>query len=182
MQKKFITTYILIGVLLVLGAIIYFLKYTPAKENQIAPQVAFYQNFTKDNITKVEIVKAGKILTLQKDNDKWLEKKEGMADQEADTAQVDTLFSKLSDIKVGEPITQTEDKKALFQVDGSNVQIKMYNNDQEAINFYLGKSTADFNGNYLRKEDENKIYSSNERITFYFDKTTFVKTDTNTNQ
>lgn len=178
MQKKFLTTYILLGALIILLGGAYLIKYKPFdKEKNSQLNTAFYQNFNKDYVTKVEIIKAGKILTLLKESDKWQEIKDNAEKKEADSTLVDAMFTKLADLKIGEPITQTEDKKSLFQVDGSNLQVKMYNNDKEAVNFYIGKNTADFSGNYIRREGENKIYSTSERITSYFDKTTFAKTE-----
>jgi len=181
MQKKFYGTYILIGVLFILAGLAYLFFAQPWSKKNTDTSISFYQNFNQDSINKIEIIKAGKTLTLTKENDKWTETSNDSEKKDADSSLISTMFSKLNAIKINDPITETVDKQVLFNVDGSNVQVKMYNNNQTVANFYIGKYTPDYNGNYIRQDGENKIYRTNGLILSYFDKATFVKETTTNN-
>lgn len=170
MPKKYLATYILVGCLALLAAAVYLIIAQPFAKKEDLSGTAFYTAFNKDNIIKIEILNAGQTVTLTKESDKWMQ--DG---KETKTEDIDTIFTKTADIKIIEPITESADKLALFQVDGSLLTVKMYAGEQLAYHFYIGKYTPDYNGNYIRKEGENKVYAASEMISYYFDKSNFAK-------
>ncbi|MFA6027915.1 MAG: DUF4340 domain-containing protein [Patescibacteria group bacterium] len=170
MPKKYLATYILLGCLALLAVAVYIIKVQPFSNKEDASGISFYSAFNKDNITKIEIINSGQTVTLTKESDKWMQ--DGV---EAKTEDIDSIFTKTADIKVTEPITDSADKLTLFQVDGSALTVKMYAGEQLIYHFYIGKNTPDYNGNYIRKEGENKVYAAEPMISYYFTKDSFAK-------
>jgi hypothetical protein len=170
MSKKYLATYILLGCLALLAVAVYIIKVQPFSDKEDVNGTSFYSAFNKDSITKIEIINAGQVVTLTRESDKWMQ--DGV---EAKTEDIDSIFTKTADIKVLEPITDSVDKLALFQVDASALTIKMYAGEQLTYHFYIGKNTPDYNGNYIRKEGENKVYAAKPMISYYFSKESFIK-------
>ena len=145
------------------------------KKSAVPSAKNFYENLQTDAISKIEIIKAGKILSLVKENDKWLEMTSETEKSAADAEAIKTLLDKAKNIKVAAAVTDKTDKQELFQVTSAGLEVIFYQGEQKLADFYIGKTTPDFNGNYLRKDGENQIYSTTERISSYFSKSTFVK-------
>jgi hypothetical protein len=174
-MRKYLSTFILIGVLLILVAGVIGIRYYKEKKQAAPVANNFYENLDIDHITKIEIIKAGKLLNLIREKDKWTESVVDQEPQEAEKESVDGLLSTIKDIKIKEEITNKADKQELFQVTTNTLEVRLFQGEEEIADFFIGKTTPDFNGNYIRKDGENSIYATTERISSYFSKGTFVK-------
>lgn len=170
MQKRFLTTYILIAVVVLLAAAIYIVKFTEQKQETVPEVTAWYENFNKDQVDQVEITNKENKIILVKQDGVW-HQEEG----QADTSLVQAMLDKAADIKVGDPVTSSSDKQQIFQVDENGVNVIFYSNNQKVIDFYLGKSTPDFSGVYVRKNTDNNIYEVKERLSLHFTYPTYIK-------
>lgn len=175
MKQKRLSIIILIGILLLLVAAVIGMKIHQEKKQAVPTAANFYEDLDMDHITKIEIIKAGKLLNLIKENDKWIESIADQDPQEADKELVDSLLSVTKEIKIKEEITDKYDKQELFQVTADTLEVMLFQGEEKIADFFIGKTTPDFNGNYIRKEGENNIYATTKRISSYFDKNTFIK-------
>lgn len=175
MKQKRLSIIILIGILFLLVAAVIGMKMYQEKKQEVPAAKSFYKDLKIDNVDKIEITKAGKALSLVKENGKWLEMISETEKAEADSEAIKILLDKTKNIKVGEIITDKADKQELFQVNSAGLQVIFYQGEEKLADFYLGKTTPDFNGNYLRRNGENNIYSTTERISSYYSQNTFVK-------
>lgn len=187
MNKKLLTTYILLGALAILIGIVLLIKFVPTEKNVAPEEKSFYQNLDTQLISKIEIINKQVTQTLIKEadssgNETWYVQKD--ADKkEADATQINSLLSKIYGIKVTDPVTTNKEKQALFQVDDTALHVKMYQKEQLVVDLYIGKNTPDYVGVYLRKNGEDAIYQCNERLNYDFNVADFEKkASTNTNQ
>ena len=176
-NKKFFSTYILIAVLLILIGGILFVNNSKEQEKQVAAEKSVYENFDVSDIDKIEIIEDQKTVTIYKNEDKWMKQEtieEEVKEYEVEEPKVTAALSKIASLKVTEPVTTSEDKQALFEVDDEHSKrIKLYNQEKVIVDLHIGKITSDFTGSYFRLEGEDAIFKSKESLSSAFNPTVF---------
>jgi len=161
------TLRILIGVLVVLGAWVLFVE-RPYKDDIRGPSSKkgrVFKDFDPAGATQVAITAGGATTNLEKDGGTWIVS-EGRfrADQEAVTemlAKVDTMI-------IGSVASVNPAKQSTFGVDTSGVHVVIEGGG--GANFWLGTSSPDFSGLFLRVDGKNEVYSVPAVTRFNFER------------
>ncbi len=144
----------LLIVFVVLAAIVFiFFK----GQDRITTQSVEEKLFTADSskIDKIEIVKTGEQITLEKVNGAWQVSKPVV--YPADTNSIYPLLGNLQNFKI-ESITSTNPEKFSNYLDTvNNTQITVYQEGNNLGTFILGKYALSYANSYIKKPDENKI-------------------------
>ena len=149
---------ILGGILLALVAITWAWN-GPIKNHQ--QKAGEEKNFLSDisfaKINRVEINRASSTVVLEKSEDKW--KVGGTKTFYAKKEAVDELsfaLDKLAKEKI-ELISTNKDKKSEFGADGKGIKVKI-DQDGKTYEFFVGNSTANFDGSYFSQADTDKTW------------------------
>lgn len=148
----------LIGILAVI-ALIYFLT------TRDPSSMDFDKNFTNlntDNITKIEITKDSTI-TLTKENNIWV-----VDNYKANQDLVAKALEDVKNIKLARRVSTTSENHAKYEVDKG---LKIVLSGDEQTSFILGKTSASYQNVFIRKPDEDEVYTTVKNFKSNFDKT-----------
>jgi len=152
-KKNLILSAIL--VVLIISSYIYQGPFKKWQENNSKPN-NFLSNISLDNIKEIEINNKDEKIVLKREEKKW--KIEGTKDFYVKDSIADSLDFVLENINKGELeiVSKNKDKKQSFETDGE-VSVKITQNNQD-IEFALGKNTSDFDGSYISQNNNDKTY------------------------
>lgn len=77
----------------------------------------------------------------------------------ADSVLISRLIADIEALKIGEIISEREEKFKDFGVDEGGVKVKLIS-PQKEISFFIGKYAGDYEHSYLRFEGDDKVYLS----------------------
>ena len=119
--------------------------------------VNFLAGVISTDVSKVQIVKAGKTITLLREGIGW--KVEETKDFYVKDSVADSLGFVLENIgkKDMEVVSKNKDKKSAFETNESGIAIKIFQENKE-FEFVVGKTTPDFSGSYVSENNNNKTY------------------------
>lgn len=106
-------------------------------------------------IDRIEIVKTGEAITLEKINGIWQVTKPVV--YPADTTSVLPMLSDLQNFKVESIISENPEKFSGYLDSANNTVITVYQEGKNLGSFILGKSAISYKNSYIKKQDENKI-------------------------
>lgn len=127
----------------------------------------YLYKLNKDKITKLEILRGG---SVEEGGEMIFLNKEAGGDWTTDGAPADMVFveamlSDLENLKVKkEPVSENVEKQVVYEVDTKSREIIAYYGDSPKADFYIGKYGTDYNSNYIRKKESNKVYLTLEKI------------------
>jgi hypothetical protein len=157
MNKK---TFILGGILIVLVAFAY-LYQGPLKKWQagLGKSPNFLAKVDAKRIDKIEIVKEGKIVILEKQNDRY--KVGGTKDFYVEQVTADSLINEIEEAAKAdlELVSSNKDKKGELKTDDSGVRVKLYQTGNMVADFIIGKMGSDFSSTYISTPNTDKTYS-----------------------
>ena len=173
------STVLLIVLLLVIGAIVWFLLPSD-KEREISdssPDVAI--RIDSAAVVKLEIQHAPKLILLENIGGKWTIT--APARYLADPASVTRLIGGLSRFKIGSLISSNPEKQHLFQVDTGGTHIIVTERSGKATTLVIGKMGPSFSEVYFRVPASKDVYlgegidswSVNKDLKEWRDKTIF---------
>jgi hypothetical protein len=144
----------LLIVFVILIAVVYiFFKGKDKINTQNVQEKLFVADSSK--IDKIEIVKTGESITLEKVNGVWQVSKPVV--YPADTLAVTPILGNLQNFKI-ESITSTNPEKFNNYLDTvNNTQVTVYQEGKNLGTFILGKYALSYMNSYVKKPDENKI-------------------------
>ncbi|MBI3364560.1 MAG: DUF4340 domain-containing protein, partial [Ignavibacteriae bacterium] len=142
------STVFLVGLLLVLGVIVFFLL--PGEGERESSYKPGEIHFTVDSSStlKIEIQRPGKSVTLENVGGKWTITSPIL--YAADQNTVHQLLSGLSKFKAGSLISSNPEKQSLFQVDSSGTKLTVTDRSGTITSFIIGKMGPSFSEVYFR--------------------------------
>lgn len=154
----------------VLLIIVYYLT-SPSSSSSSMDKV--FLEVDKEAVTKIEIVKAGNTISLEKGSNQWL-----VDNYKVDEMAIDAILSNLELIEISRLVTDKESKFPLYQVDDkTGIKVTVY--ADETNTFYIGKTGSSSNSILIRKDGENKVYASRKNFRSYFEKSVLDLKDKN---
>ncbi|HEV8537458.1 MAG TPA: DUF4340 domain-containing protein [Bacteroidota bacterium] len=151
------STWLLIGLLFVVGAIIFILNRSGDEErvtSDKAPEVTI--SIDSASVVKLEIQHPPRSITLENVGGKWTIT--SPARYQADPAAVTRLISGFSKFKVGSLVSSNPEKQRLFQVDSSGTQVLVTERSGKSTGLVLGKTGPSFSDVYFRLPASNDVY------------------------
>ena len=149
------TTALLVGVLLVLGGIAFFVErqhdagMAPSSE-KLFPTVVI------DKVDDIEIQKQNMEVRLAKRNGQWIVLTED--EKPADPKLVDGLLADVDRLVNTDLVSSNPDNHALYEVAETGVTVKLSQDGKDVADFIVGKPGPDFNSSYIRPSDRDETY------------------------
>ena len=150
------STIILIVILVVLGAIVFFL--IPGEKEHETSYTPGEVHFSIDsaNAVKIDIQRVGKTTTIENIGGKWTITSPIM--YLADPSAVNQLLSGCTKFKAGSLISSNPEKQYLFQVDTAGTKLTITNRAGKSASIILGKMGPSFSDIYFRLPGTNDVY------------------------
>lgn len=160
----------LLIIFIILAAIVYFFftKKETIKSDKDTPAEKLF-NADSGKIDKVEIIKAGQPITLEKINGQWMITKP--VSYPADTNAVEPILHDLAKFSVESVASTNPEYFNTFLDSANHTMITTYQEGKQLGTFELGKYAVSYQNSYIKKPDENRILLA-ANIT----STNFVKT------
>jgi LysM repeat protein len=152
------STIVLITLLVLLGAIVYFLlPSSKEREREFSdknPEI----NVVIDSasVMKLDMLRSGKSLTIENVGGKWTITAPGHF--LADPSAVTQLLHGLSKFKIGTIISSNPEKQRLFQVDSSGTQVTATERNGKTVTLVVGKMGPSFSEVYVRLLGSVNVY------------------------
>ncbi len=141
--------------LVILAGVLAFLKFSP-KSVENKPWLLE----TIDLVNKIEITIGQEKAILKKDNDNWLvvSEENSIADQE----KIDKLLSGLKEVKKTDLVSQNKDNHSKYGLgEFQAINLKASQDDNLLLHLLIGMVGPDFESDYIRLPNEDKVYLSN---------------------
>src|SRR5258708_27374745 len=150
------STVILISLLLVLGAITYFLL--PSQKEHETSYEPSDINVKVDSASVVKIVveQKAKSVTIENVSGKWMIT--SPLRYPADATSIKQLLSGLSKFKVGSLISSNPEKQNIFQVDTTGTRISVTDRSGKPVALVVGKMGPSFSEVYFRLPSSADVY------------------------
>ncbi len=150
------STLLLIGLLLVLGAIALFLLPSENERDVSDKQTPVSIKIDSSAVVKIEIVRPAKSVTLENEGGRWTIT--APPHYPADAAAVFQLIGGLSNLKVGSLISSNPEKPRLFQVDSAGTRLTVTERGGASTSLIVGKMGPSFSEVYLRLPASKDVY------------------------
>mgnify|MGYP001313546682 CR=1 FL=1 len=150
------STIILVALLVVLGAVTYFLLPSQKEhETSYEPQNI---NLKVDSasVVKIELEQKAKSVTIENVGGKWMIT--SPIRYAADATAIKQLLSGLSKFKVGSLISSNPEKQNIFQVDGTGTKLTVTDRSGKSVAMIVGKMGPSFSEVYFRIPSANDVY------------------------
>ncbi len=150
------STLILIALLLVLGAIVYF--FLPSgKEREISySESNALPRIDSASVMKIEIRRPAKSITLENVGGRWTIT--SPINYPADAASVFQLIGGLSHLTLGSLISSNPEKQRLFQVDSTGTMLTVTDRAGKSVGMVIGKMGPSFSDVYFRLPASSDVY------------------------
>ncbi len=160
------TTWILIGTVVVLAVITYFVLRQPGEVSRTETSGAVLVSYDSASVDKVEISGTGGSVTLVKQGNGWM--LTSPMQYRADQNVVTTAVGKGKDIQVKNIVSSNPEKQQLFQVDSSGTLVQMYAGGNLVAAFRVGKPSSTYTETYVRTEGSNDVFLADGMFTYLF--------------
>jgi len=157
------------GVLIVLIILAYAYQGPLKKwQNNLGKPKNILADIKIDLIDKIEIISQGKILSLDKKNQKW------KYDNSKDFYVDDSVIAKaLAELKTAasseiELISNNRERKSEFKTDDSGLEIKIYQANKQVANFIIGGLASDYASSYISTPESVATYVVKADLTDVF--------------
>lgn len=160
------TTWILVGALVVLAVITFFVLRQPGETSASESSGVMLVSYDSASVDKIEVTAPGTSVTLEKQGNGWMVTAplRCRADQSVVTAAV----GKGKNIEVKNVASSNPEKQHLFQVDSAGTLIQMYAGGTAVAAFRVGKPGPSYMETYVRKEGSNDVFLAEGMFTYVF--------------
>jgi len=168
-KDKLNSTYVLLAIFIALLAVSYVIKNKSLDANKMGQDQKIVAEIESETINKVEITKGEQITVIENNDDVWKLSSENNipADKEA----IESLIEESLNLNKYIIASENQEKQIDFEVDDENgTNVKLYKENEEIANFYVGKAGPDFDSTYIRNASEDIVYLSKGYVRFYFDR------------
>lgn len=127
-----------------------------------------FKSFDPASAVSIEVRASGATTRLEKEGGTWVVAGPGRfrADQKA----IGEMMARVDTLVAGEVASINPDKRGLFGVDSTGVQVTISGAGGPLARFWVGNSTADFSGLYLRVDGKDEVYPVSHITRFQFDR------------
>jgi LysM repeat protein len=153
MNKSTIT---LISLLLVLGAVTYFLLPSQKEHESSYEPSDINVKIDSASVVRIEVDQKGKSVTIENVGGKWMIT--SPIRYAADATSIKQLLSGLSKFKVGSLISSNPEKQNIFQVDSTGTKISVTDRSGKAVTLIVGKMGPSFSEVYFRLPSSKDVY------------------------
>lgn len=150
------STIILIALLVILGAVTYFLLPSRQEHETSYEPRDIDVKVDSASVVKIEIEQKGKSVTIENMSGKWM--LTSPIHYAADATAIKQLLSGLSKFKVGSLISSNPEKQSIFQVDSTGTRIAVTDRSGKTVAIIVGKMGPSFSEVYFRVPAVKDVY------------------------
>jgi hypothetical protein len=160
------TTLILLAVFIICAVVAYFYIFAPSgKERETSYKTTDIKiSFDSASVTKFNILRGGKNVTLENQGGKWMITVPG--NYKANASVVATMLGGISHLKLGSLVSTNPTKQNLFEVDSTGTKFTVTDRSNKSLTMIIGKPGPAYSDFYLRLDGSNDVYLG-EGITTY---------------
>jgi hypothetical protein len=172
MKLKSILILLAVLVVFVLAAIIIEGPIGRRGKKKAAEESILFPGFEIDRVSAAEIKTKDRKVRLNKENGVWVVATSD--NYPADPEAVETMLSKVKDLKSMLVASKSADKHSQFEVDESGIGVAMLGAEDEVLaHFFVGKQPQrDFMSTYVRRADQDVVHQVDGYLKSIFDKGT----------
>ena len=162
-MMKFKKEYVILGVvILALGT--YLLLNQQDRIHYALPETA---DLDATKITKIEITKAGKTVSLTRQDDQW---RLTPGDYPADQTQVERMLKSVAELTVTALVSETQNY-ARYDLDADRrIDVQAYEGNQLVRRFMVGKAASTFRHTHVLLGEDKNVYHAAGSFRWEFDK------------
>lgn len=160
------TTWILIGAVVVLAVIAFFVLRQPGETSSTESSGNMLVSYDSAAVDKVEINTSGNSVVLEKQGNGWM--LASPIRYRADQNVVTGAVGKGKSIEVKSVVSSNPEKQKVFQVDSAGTLVQMYAGGNLLAAFRVGKPSQTYTETYVRKEGSNDVYLADGMFTYTF--------------
>jgi hypothetical protein len=160
------TTWILIGAVVVLAIITYWVLRQPGESSSSESSGATLVSYDSASVDKIEVSSPGNSVVLEKQGNGWMltSPLRYRADQSAVTAAV----GKGRNLEVKSVVSSNPEKQRVFQVDSAGTLVQLYAGGTLVAAFRVGKPSPSYTETYVRKEGSTDVYLAEGMFIYLF--------------
>lgn len=160
---------ILAIVLISLFGIVKGLEYLNRDEGRTV--VENFIDIDTSTLDKIELTTSSGTTVLEKTNEGW--ELTSPLQYPANQTNVQTLLTKLEDFKTDSTISTNPENQSTFEVDdATGTRVTLYSSNEQLAQFYVGKSTTDYNHTYVRQAGSDEIKTARGSLKTTFGRST----------
>jgi len=138
-----------------------------SNKNQIID--SFITNLNTESVDSIDLVKAGQTKSISKNSkNKWSYSEEKNKVVDADGNKVKNLLQSIHDIKKDLIVSHDQNKQSIFEVNKKGLEVKLFQNKQKIIDFFVGKTGSSWDSEYFRLADSDEIIQYNKNLSYIF--------------
>lgn len=165
-KKNLILGGILAGLLILV--FVYQVPYKNWQKNHGKPN-NFLSGANIAEIDKIELVRNGEVMVLERKDDKWLiggTRAFYVEPEIVSAIETNLEEAKNNDIKL---VSSNADNRDNFDINEEvGMKVKLVDGENVLANFIVGKNTPDFQGTYISQTDSDKVYSTGANLRSVF--------------
>lgn len=131
-------------------------------------QAHLFEALDPSAVTAIEIRSGGKTTRLEKSAGAWGVSSEGGFP--ADEKAVTDLLARVDTLRAGAVVSTNPARRATFGVDTSGVEVNFLAGTRSQAHFWVGGSTPDFAGSFVRPEGGDRVYGAGGVSKYQFDR------------
>jgi hypothetical protein len=136
--------------------------------NNIHYQLPTLPAIIKNDITRIELSKAGSTVVLvQKDNSWLVEPKNYLADAD----KVRDMLNTITGLSVSELVSEAKNEHLFDLTDDKKIAVKVWEKDALKLEFEIGKTAPSQHHTYIRLAGDPNVYQAKENFRTQFDQT-----------
>jgi len=160
------TTWILVGALVVLAVITFFVLRQPGETSASESSGVMLVSYDSASVDKIEVTAPGTSVTLEKQGNGWMVT--APLRYRADQSVITAAVGKGKNIEVKNVVSSNPEKQHLFQVDSAGTLIQVYAGGSPVAAFRVGKPGPSYMETYVRKEGSNDVFLAEGMFTYVF--------------
>jgi len=149
-------TLALLGAVVVLGAIAFFLMQRPGEQSLDSSEGEPLLRIDSASVDRIRIDSPGLPLSMTKRGAEW--HIESPLPARASQNAVTTLLHELSSTMIKATVSDRPEKHSLFQVDSTALLLKIFHQENEVGSLFIGKPGPGYGDVYVRPEKTNEVY------------------------
>ncbi len=160
------STLLLIGILVVLGIVTYFVLQRPGESSSDAVSREMLVAYDSAAVDRMEVTSGGSTVSLALEGGKWMIV--SPVHFRADENAVTSAISRGRKIEVRGVVSDNPEKQGVFQVDSSATLVKVFEHGAEKAAFRIGKPGTTFDETYVRREGEKNVLIADGPLAYLF--------------
>ncbi|MCI0470081.1 MAG: DUF4340 domain-containing protein [Candidatus Aminicenantes bacterium] len=162
--KKIKTEYIVLAVVIIVLSFYLVLR----QSDKVHYKIPELKPLVKEDLTKIEIDKAGKKVVLTGKDKKWTI---GDKNYPTDANQVDNILDTIAQLTLSDMASQSRNYKLYELDDEKKITVKAFQADKIVREFEIGKQAPTFEHTFVKIAGDDRVFYARRSVRGYFDHT-----------